>query len=346
MKIQQQRPLLATAEKILPYLMLIDKERYYSNRGHLVLELEKRLGEMFGCQAEAVSSCTSGLTACLLALDLPRGSLVACPSWTFVATAAAIVAAGHVPYFCDVDEKMWLLNPDFPADISAMVVVGSFGVPAFPSMWDVISEKRGISVIIDAAAGFDSVKNVGRCPVVISSHATKVMSTGEGGFILSQDKEFLKRVRTISNFGLNPEREAIYPGINGKMSEYAAAVGHAELDYWDDKRQRWLDVKHAYMDEFRKLVMDTPIMDVRWASNVFPIRLSGSAASVIGAMAAKDIPCRAWKPVHQFKAYSDAPRTDMPVTDALADSVMLLPFSIDQKRDEIEYMSKTLRECL
>lgn len=342
MKIALQRPLLPSADKILPYLRRIDAARYYSNVGPLVLEFEKRLAEIFGTNVVTTSSATSALTACLLTLNLPNGSFVATPSWSFVATAASIVAAGHIPYFTDIDPRTWITPYEKPHFMTAMLPVCPFGVPINVDAWDDYAEVTGVPVVIDAAAGFDtfsSLSPVGKCPVVISTHATKVFGTGEGGIILSPHQD----VRSICNFGLSG---CDLPGINAKMSEYHAAVGLASLDEWEEKRLRWLGVKHAYMEAFRNITRDTPIMDVRYASNVFPIRLSESVGPVIEKMNAAGVPCRSWTPVHRMKVYADYPRTAMPVTDALADTVMLLPFSIDQTSEEIDFIREKLVESM
>ena len=99
------KPLLPTADKLLPYLSRIDESRWYTNFGELNAEYQSRLGELFGASCITGSSATSLITATLMALGLPKGSLVAMPSYTFPATAAAVVSAGLVPYFMDVDEN-------------------------------------------------------------------------------------------------------------------------------------------------------------------------------------------------------------------------------------------------
>lgn len=330
MNILQQRPLLASAERIAPYLKRIDETRYYSNVGHLVKEFEQRISEKFKTPCVTTSSATTGITACLLAFNLPKGSLIACPSWTFVATAAAIIAASHVPYFVDVYSDDWI-PVALPRHVSAAVIVSPFGIPVNTTALDTLSESSGIPIIIDAAAGFDSVKP-GKCPVVISTHATKTFGTGEGGIVLSPDQGFLDKVRTISNFGL-PEVKKV--GLNAKMSEFSAAVGLAELDWWAVKRMLWLGVKELYMETFAGFT--SPVFDISWASNVFPITVPNAAHALVRMGMG-----RAWNPVHRMPAYSDYPRTAMHVTDKLARTTLLLPFSIDQTREEVAYIKGKL----
>lgn len=332
------RPSLPTADKLLPYLKRIDEARYYSNTGPLVLDLEKRLSEHFGCGVVTASSCTSGLTACLVAQGLPEHSLVAVNSWTFVASVSAIIAAGHRPYFVDIPDRLMTDGTDFRAFIAAPM----FGRP-IEGMDKARLYLGRKPVIIDAAAAFDTIKP-SECPQVISTHATKVFSTGEGGLILSKDDSFLKTIREILNFGIDENRDVNYFGFNGKMSEYAAAVGLAELDGWHEKKERWIDTKRRYKKAFPEYRC---FVDGEWASNVYPVILDSAvlynpAALTAKKMSKKGFLCRMWTPVHHLKAYQHFPRTDMRVTDELAEKTILLPFSIDSMDEEIG----NLREAL
>ena len=321
------RPLLPNADKLLPYLKRIDESRYYSNTGPLVFELEGRLSEHFGCGVVTASSCTSGLTACLTAWNLPKGSRISVPSFTFVASASAIIASGHVPYFFDIGFN-WCL------DVKGRMAVCVFGRPLASEN----PEPEHLPIVIDGAAAFDTIK-ASECPTVISTHATKVFSTGEGGLILSKDEAFLKTVREILNFGIDENRNVNYFGFNGKMSEYAAAVGLAELDGWADKRARWIETKRRCKAAFPKY---RSLVEGEWASNVYPIVLNRPSARVVRKMCERGMLSRKWIPVHYLKAYENFPRTDMTYTNELAKNTILLPFSIDITDEEIAQIGEAL----
>lgn len=281
------KPLLPTADKLMPYLSRIDESRYYSNFGKLNAEYQSRLGEMFGAPCITGSSATSLLTATLMALDLPRGSLVAMPSYTFPATAAAVVGAGHIPYFCDVAEDG--LMRGFDANASAVIIVAPFGRPIR------FMEECNVPVIIDAAAGFDAFSTVckpGKYPVIVSTHATKAFGTGEGGFVTCHDKPLLEKVRRITNFGLSPDRRIEYTGLNAKFSEYHSAVGLASLDGWPEKRLKLLEAVKPY--------------GIDYAITQVPVRGQG----VMGRYGC-----------HVHDAYKDYPRTDLSVTEDLIANV-------------------------
>lgn len=291
------KPRLPTYDKLAPYLKRIDASGVYSNFGPLNAEYCSRLEEVFNAPVVTTSSATSGLTACIMALDLPKGSLVACPSWTFVATPASIVMAGHVPYFVDVKPDGVALAP--PAHVRAMVVVAPLGKPLDIKKWD----KMKLPIVIDAAAGFDSFStlcNPGKSPVVISTHATKPFGTGEGGFVTCHNKTFLEKVRRITNFGFTADKKSEQNGFNGKFSEYHAAVGLAELDGWDDKRDKYLRKAKIY--------------GVNYAASLVTWFDGEGRKGVYGC--------------HKHKAFSEFPRMPLPVTEGLMRKTYFIPVSI------------------
>lgn len=294
------KPLLPAAEKLLPYLCRIDETRLYSNFGPLNAEYQERLGELFGSPCVTGSSATSLLTATLMAYDLPRGSLVAMPSYTFAATAASVVSAGHIPFFCDVTEDgEMIMSVDVP-DVSAVIVVAPFGKPLF---LEGAFHPLDVPVIIDAAAGFDAFSTVCKpqnIPVVVSTHATKAFGTGEGGFVTCRNADLLERVRRITNFGLSPDRRIEYNGMNAKFSEYHAAVGLASLDGWPEKRAKLLEAVKPY--------------DLDYAITQVPVRGQG----VMGRYGC-----------HVHDAYKIYPRTDLPVTEELIKNVGVVTVGVE-----------------
>jgi dTDP-4-amino-4,6-dideoxygalactose transaminase len=295
------KPLLPTFDKLEPYLKRIDENRYYTNVGPLCLEYEKRLEGLFGAPCITGSSATSLLTATLMAYDLPRNSLVAMPSYTFPATAAAVVSAGLVPYFCDVNENG--IMESYYDKTKAIIIVAAFGYPVDFSTWELLHNTLRIPVIIDAAAGFDAFSTVCKpvkCPVVISTHATKTFSTAEGGFVTCHDQPLLEKIRRITNFGLSPERRIEYTGLNAKFSEYHAAVGLASLDEWPEKRLKLLHAVKPY--------------GLDYAITQIPVRGQG----VKGRYGC-----------HFHDAYKNYPRTDLPITEVLIKNVGTVMIGID-----------------
>ncbi|MBK0113608.1 MULTISPECIES: DegT/DnrJ/EryC1/StrS family aminotransferase [unclassified Delftia] len=243
------RPELPSPQMMLPWLERMHAARQYSNFGPLVQALEFELAGHLGvatAQATTVANATLGLELVLQALDLPPGSRVLLPAFTFVATATAVLRAGHVPVLSDVDADSWMLTPSLARQacaqthVDAVLPVAAFGMPHDMAEWQYFEQTTGLPVVVDAAAAFGSQQlNGAQGTLVFSLHTTKSLPAGEGGLIVSTKPGLAKRVRQLSNFGINLDSGSNVPigaltlcGSNAKMSEYHAAIGLASLQTW------------------------------------------------------------------------------------------------------------------
>ncbi|TQV71869.1 DegT/DnrJ/EryC1/StrS family aminotransferase [Denitrobaculum tricleocarpae] len=351
------RPQLPTAARIAPYLEEIDASRWYSNFGPLAGRFEERLSSQFGSGAGsvlAVANGTLGLTLALQAAAALPGDLCMLPAFTFSASASAVMAAGLTPWFVDVDPGSWALEPalardclpNAPGRVAAVMPVSVFGRPVDVAAWDEFSLETGIPAVIDGAASFDAAR-VGQSPVMISLHGTKVFGVGEGGLILSRNKALISQIRSLSSFGfpLDPAkktepRAALLPGLNAKFSEYCAAVGLAGLEDWPATRQRFLDVRDAYYAILENIpeLQPQPGGLEPWVSATINFAVPDvSARTLIAALAQRGIAARRWwgDGCATAPAFDSCPRTALPVTEGLTDSVIGLPFYIDMTRDDI-----------
>ena len=358
------RPLLPSADDILPYLKRIDAARWYSNFGPLEQELRKRMGTHFGLMADQVmtaSSATAGLTSVLRALNLRRDSYCLVPSWTFIASPAASIAAEMIPYFMDVDEQAWALTPELvkqrltevPGIIGAVLVVAPFGKPVDVAAWDRFTAETSIPVVIDAASGFDGFRTMafGKTAVVFSLHATKVLGAGEGAVIVSRDTALLRHVQEQTNFGYYTRHISI-PGVNAKMSEYTAAVALAALDLWPVRRQQWVHTTQSFNATLMPVVEKHGLL--LWfsddsVSTTCNIRLPHPTADrVISQLQVRGIKARQWwdKGCHMQPAYAKYPHGDLSVTEALGASVVALPFYVDMPPHHVALIASALDAVL
>jgi len=360
------RPLLLGHEVALHYLKQMDQNRWYSNFGPLVQQLESRLGDLFGTGENTVvtvSNGTAGLVNILRAMNLPKGNFCLLPAWTFIATPASIIAAGLTPYFIDVDESRWAITPEtakkaiaeLGGKVSAVMAVAPFGAPIDTAAWDQFTEETGIPAIIDAAAGFDAFSSIywskpGKTPVMVSMHATKTFGAGEGGAVISTNTALIQRVREMSNFGFSGSRVITVPGTNAKMSEHTAAFALSALDLWPQTRELWLCRKWYYAEAFTKIATSVgqhPWMSEEWAASTFSIRLHKPMADkVIAALNDSGIESRQWwgKGCHLQPAYNGYPRAPLPVTEKLAASVVAVPFTLDMNQDDVNRIMQTLQD--
>jgi dTDP-4-amino-4,6-dideoxygalactose transaminase len=351
------RPKLPTAQSLLPYLRRIDHSRIYSNFGPLSAELESRLAAHFGAPDQAVTTLANGTLGLALALGAQGarpGTLCVIPAWTFIASAQAASIAGLVPFFVDVDPLTWALDPhaitgiieQAPSEVGAVMPVAPFGQPIDFAAWDRFRSTTGLPVVIDAAAGFDSLTPTAT-PAVVSLHATKAFGIGEGGFVLCADQSLIGRIRTRSNFGFDGRREAIVPALNAKLSEYHAAVGNAALDEWSIVRADWLAVARAYRDRLAR----SPGAGLQegfgesWVSSVCVFNLRGPDASQVENRLQKaGIETRRWwgDGAHTHPSTLHLPRTALPVTDQLATSTIAVPLFRDMDAAEIDRVADCL----
>lgn len=346
------KPLLPTYNKLEPYLKRIDESRWYSNWGPLNEEYEDRLSKLFNCYVVTCSSATSGITAALMAMipfNYHTRAMVGMPSWSFCATANAIFSAGFRPLICDVlDDDV--INLSGTGGCQAFVAVAPLGKPLDLARWDLFSQSPPAApVVIDAASGFDSFQNlkIGKSPVVISTHCTKVFGTGEGGFVLSQDKSLIDKIRRVTNQGMMPDKSVSELGINGKLSEYHAAVGLAELDGWEEKRERWMEIQHWYGDT------------KSYANSTHDVLLDVPAAGVVAKLAEKGIQARTswYGTCHKQDAFTKVwggqqmggdGKIHMPMTrtDMLAERTIFLPKWIGMTKGDVQRVRSCLEESL
>lgn len=335
------RPRLPGVDALWPYLEQIDESGWYSNFGPLERRLEARLADhcqVPGQSVACVANCTAGLTLALMALAEKRGGYCIMPSFTFVASAHAAVAAGMSPLFVDVDADSWAITTGQAAaaieaadgPVAAVMVVSPFGAPVDTAAWDEFAETQGVPVVIDSAGGFDSLV-AGKSPVVVSLHATKVLPAGEGGFVVSRDTKLVRSISARANFGFFEERRADVAGLNGKLSEYCAAVGLAALDVWPESREVLLNLTALYRDAFSSLenIRLAPGFGDGWVGSTcnisFDRPVADKAASILSQAG---IDSRQWwsKGCHREKAFEDYPRLDLAATEALGQRVLGLPF--------------------
>ena len=341
------RPLLPSAERLLPYLHTIDERRWYSNWGELAKTFERRLSAKFGLarhECTVANNATSAITAALIAVAgraRPEQPYCLMPSYTFVATAAAALGAGYTPYFVDVHPNTFAMTPEMLAahpmlaQAGAIVAVAPYGCAIDSAGWHKLSKRTGIPVVIDAAAGFDALlsgeadiaRNV---PIVLSFHATKAFGIGEGGAIVCRGSELTRRCHRALNLGFFGSREARVAGINGKLSEYHAAVGLAELDGWRVKRRAFIGVARAYHRAAKSHGLEDRIFVQRtWASS-YVLYFAESATDARRAAARlrkRRLGFRWWygMGVHREPAYAAMPADALPVTENIAPRLIGLP---------------------
>ncbi len=353
--------MLPGTDDLIGYLRRIDSSRIYTNRGPLVEELEGRLEARLKLPEGGLITASSGTAAMIGAILASAGRATAerplamMPAYTFVATAVAAEQCGFRPYIVDVDPETWMLAPEllanheFIAQVGVILPVAAYGSPVPQAPWQAFQATTGIPVVIDGAASFDRILTapetyLGPIPVALSLHATKAYATGEGGAVASTDLELVQRTLQSLNFGFRGSRDSQMPSINGKLSEYHAAVGLAEDDGWAVKSAALQLVVDTYRLALGDRFFGAP--NVGLSYGLLLCRNLAETAAVEAALQRADIGSRLWygDGLHGQTYYAGAARDTLGVTEDLAPRLIGLPMAPDLTEQEIARVAAAVFE--
>jgi dTDP-4-amino-4,6-dideoxygalactose transaminase len=236
------RPSLPELEDFIPSLREIWDSKILTNGGPFHEKFEQQLCEYLGVKQIALfANATIGLVTALQALRI-TGEVITTP-YSFVATAHSLLWNGIKPVFVDIDPHTLNLDPSkieaaITPQTTAIMPVHVYGHPCDVDGIQAIADTYGLKVIYDAAHAFGVQCHCGSVLqhgdlAVLSFHATKVFTTFEGGAIVCPDEKTRQRINYLKNFGFADEVTVVAPGINGKMSEFNAALGLLQLKHID-----------------------------------------------------------------------------------------------------------------
>jgi dTDP-4-amino-4,6-dideoxygalactose transaminase len=203
-----------------------------------VREFEKRTARYLGVKhCVAVSTCTSGLMLVMKGLGL-KGEVIL-PSFTFSASGHPLMWSGLTPVFAEIKKGTYELDPKSVEKLitkktSAILATHVFGVPCDIEPLKKLAKKHNLKLIFDAAHAFGSsykgvkVGNFGDAEV-FSCSPTKVLTTGEGGIVATNNAALAEFVRLGRNYGDNGTYDNAFAGLSARMSEFHAALGLVSL---------------------------------------------------------------------------------------------------------------------
>lgn len=257
------QPYLPPLAELILHLEQIWESRILTNGGPFHQALEQALAEFLNVpHVSLFNNATIGLIAALQALEL-RGEVITTP-YSFVATANALVWNGLKPVFVDIDPATMNIDADqieasITEETSAIMPVHCYGRPCDVERIQAIANKHGLKVIYDSAHAFgviklgESLHRYGDLSV-LSMHATKVFNTFEGGLVASHDVGMKLKIDQLKNFGYVNETTVVLAGINGKMNEFSAALGMAQLPHLSEAIEMRADIDRRY----REALADEP----------------------------------------------------------------------------------------
>jgi dTDP-4-amino-4,6-dideoxygalactose transaminase len=256
------QPLLPPLEEFIPYLQQIWESKWLTNGGPFHQQLEEALCEYLG--VKHICLFTNGTIALVTALQTLRitGEVITTP-YSFVATSHSLLWNGIKPVFVDIDPHTLNLDPAkieaaITPQTTAIMPVHCYGHPCDVDAIQKIADNYNLKVIYDAAHAFgvqDAQGGILRHGdlSVLSFHATKVFNTFEGGAIVCPDVKTKVRIDQLKNFGHVGEVTVVAPGINGKMSEFNAALGLLQLKYIDKALARRKEIDVTYRERLKSV---------------------------------------------------------------------------------------------
>lgn len=250
----------------LEYVTQAVRSGWVSSIGEFIGRFEKGIADL--CEvnhAVAVSNGTVALHLTLVSLGIGPGDEVIVPSLTFAATAAAVIHAGATPVFVDSESDTYNMDPQaveaaMTNRTKAIIPVHLYGHPADMDAMRRIVRGRNCIVIEDAAEAHGAlyhrkkVGSIGKAGT-FSFYGNKLLTTGEGGAVVTNDGKLAKRLRFLKDHAMDPKRRYWHPeiGFNFRMTNIQAALGCAQLERFNsliEKRQQLID---SYREKFSDL---------------------------------------------------------------------------------------------
>jgi dTDP-4-amino-4,6-dideoxygalactose transaminase len=345
-------PTSPDVSKTIKYFREIDKNRIYSNFGPLSDLLTERLANHFGVFPSNITLLANATLAIEGAIRTSRSDdiLWECPAWTFTATPAAVLNSSKTLKLVDVGLD-WRVSPTY--EVKNLIDVLPFG-----STIDLkrLSTEKLDCLVIDGAASFDSLGKIDfpvnlPTSIIVSMHATKIFPAGEGGIFISNDVEWVKRVKKWSNFGMGESRVSDFLGTNAKLNEYNAAVALATLDIWGDVREqfRLLSEKVIEICDDLNLAFHSPFVDSvapYWILKDLDVDLK---LEIVDIFEANKVSTRDWWSLgcHRMPAYSSAlmQANSFVNTDKIAKTSIGLPFHLSLTEKHLDLIHNLIGEA-
>lgn len=322
--------------------------QWLTNRGELVLELEKKLADYLSVKNIIITN--NGTVPLQLALKLlgKQGEIITTP-FSYVATTAAIVWENCTPVFVDIHPEFLTIDETkieaaITPKTTAILATHVFGNPCNIEAIEAIAQKHKLKVIYDAAHCFgveynnQSVFNFGDVSTC-SFHATKIFHTGEGGAIFCGDNELKNQLFYSHNFGHNGPSTFAGVGINGKISELQAAMGLAVFPYMAEiveARKKVVDHYNANLD-FSELKTFALRENTVWNYSYYPVIFKDEAQllKIEKALIEQDIiPRRYFYPSLNTIGYCQS--APMPISENIATRVLCLPLYVGLETSDLE----------
>ncbi|MDR4508768.1 MAG: aminotransferase class I/II-fold pyridoxal phosphate-dependent enzyme [Candidatus Brocadiaceae bacterium] len=350
------------------YLLECVATNWISSQGRFVDRFEKEFAAFIGCKfAVAVANGTVALHLALEAINIGSNDEVIVPSLTFIATANAVTYTGAKAVFADSEMETW--NLDFrkiegkiTKRTKAIIPVHLYGQPAKMDEIMEIANKHNLYVIEDAAEAHGAVYKGKRAGGighigVFSFFGNKIITTGEGGMLVTDNEEIYQRARILRDHGMDPTKKYWHPyiGFNYRMTNIQSAIGCAQMERIEDILHKKQQIAQIYEDCLHDLedVLLPPRND--WSKNIYwmyAIVLTGNLAqknirdTLISLLQKKHIECRPFfYLIHQMPPYQIS-HLKMEIAEYLSRNGICLPSYVDMEENETRHVCAILKQLI
>jgi perosamine synthetase len=348
------------------YVQRCLESTWISSGGSFLADFESRVATYSGC-THGVATCngTVALHLALSALGLKPGDEVIVPALTFVATANAVRYCGAHPVFADCDPATWCLSPQSVEKLigprtRGILPVHLYGCPCDMDALMALAQLHGLWVVEDCAEALGATWNgqpVG-CfgdAAALSFFGNKLVTTGEGGMVVTGDRGLADRLRLLRGQGMDPEQRYwhVEIGFNYRMTNLAAAIGVAQMERLEEllaARHRLAEWYFHRLEAISALTL-SPGMRVKgavlWMCSVL-LEDPGERDALRARLALHGIESRPlFYPIHHFPMYRDC-RTDddCPVATDVSYRGLSLPTASYLQEADVEFIVGELRQAL
>jgi len=335
--------------------------------GPMVTELEKKFADFAGVKhAVAVNTGTAALHSAVMACGVKQGDEVILPSFTFVATAEAVVLAGGKPVFTDINSETYNLSvsaveKSITKNTKAILPVDLYGFSADMKPLREIAQKHGLALIEDAAQAHGATyagKPAGNFADVAcwSLYASKNMTTGEGGIVTTNDDQIDETLRMIRTHGEKAKYSSLMLGTNYRMSEIQAAIGNVQLEKLPSflaKRRQNAKQLTKILKANKRLVLPCESKDAQHSWYLYTARLKDCTETerntLMEELKKKGIgaECYYLNPVHQMPFYRENFKSvKLPETEKASKQVFSLPIHPGVTTEQVDFIGKTVLSFL
>ncbi len=349
------KPFLPPKEEYLKYIDGIWNRQWLTNMGPLASQLEMELKEFLDVQHLLfVTNGTVAIQMAIKALDI-TGEIITTP-FSFVATTSSIVWEGCTPAFVDICPESLCIDADkieaaITEKTQAILATHVYGNPCDVVKIEQIAKKHNLKVIYDAAHAF-GVKVNGKSVFeygdisTCSLHSTKLYHSVEGGLIITQNSDLLKKLASIRNFGISGFDSFSELGINGKNSEFHAAMGLTNLKHTEAIHNQRKKLSECYDKNLKTL----KARKVAWHKDAtqnyayYPVVLESEELllKIKAELDLNEIFTRRYFYPSLASSLPYLPKVEFPITEDISRRVLCLPLYFDLTEEEIDYICRLI----